>query len=96
MVAVPAELPVKVTVQDDVWPLPATSVQVDALNVPVTPVTVKVTVPVGAAVVSDEIPVTVAVHVDAWLITTVLGEQLMVVVLWTETMFTVADPLLPL
>ena len=56
---------------------------------------VKVTVPVGVVGVPD-VSVTVAVHVVAWLITTVDGTQLTVVVVGCKTpMITVVVPGLP-
>jgi hypothetical protein len=70
-VAVPVAVPVNITEQ-----VPASNMQLGALNEPpVVPVAnVNVTVPVGvfAGVV---VSVTVAVQVDAWLITTVAGLQ---------------------
>ena len=70
-VAVPVAVPVNVTEQ-----LPAVSPQLRALRLPpVVPADrVKVTVPVGViAVPAAEVSVTVAVHTEPWLMTTVAG-----------------------
>jgi hypothetical protein len=57
---------VDVHVADAVVPL-----KVHVVNDPVTPVSVRLTVPVGVRKVpADEVSVTVTVHVDAWLTTT--------------------------
>jgi len=64
IVADPAVDAVKATEQDETWPEPATNVQLAELNVP-DGLAVKLTVPVGAAVVRLEIPCTVAVQVEA-------------------------------
>ena len=64
IVADPAVDGVKATEQDETWPEPATNVQLAELNVP-DGLAVKLTVPVGAAVVRLEIPCTVAVQVEA-------------------------------
>jgi hypothetical protein len=70
-VAEPVAVPVNITEQ-----LPANSIQLGVFSVPpvVPAVKVNVTVPVGvfAGVV---VSITVAVHVDAWFITTVEGLQ---------------------
>lgn len=50
--------------------LPETRVHVAELKDPAGPVSVKVTVPVGVMIVPVEVSVTVAVHEEAWLITT--------------------------
>ncbi len=56
----------------------------------------KVTVPVGVmGVPAAEVSVTVAVHVVAWLITTVEGEQLTAVALVRRLTVTVVLPELP-
>ncbi len=69
-VAVPAAVPVKATEQ-----LPAAlRVQLGAFREPV-PVDVKLTLPPGVIAVATSVSVTVAVHVEAWLITTVPGLQ---------------------
>src|SRR5438445_10326827 len=66
MVAVPAVDAVNVEVQVAVPAVvPAASVQV--VNVPVTPLTVNVTDPVGVLTVPAAVSVTVAVHVEPWL-----------------------------
>ena len=58
--------------------VPAASVQV--VNVPVTPLTVNVTDPVGVLTVPAAVSVTVAVHVDPWLTNTGLVHVIAVVV----------------
>ena len=75
--------------------VPAANVQV--VNVPVTPVTVKVTEPVGVLTVPVPVSVTVAVHVDPWLTTTGLVHVTAVVVglAVTVTLAGVALLLLP-
>jgi len=50
--------------------LPETRVHVVELKDPAGPVSVKVTVRVGVMIVPVEVSVTVAVHEEAWLITT--------------------------
>ena len=76
--------------------VPAANVQV--VNVPVTPLTVKVTEPVGVLTGAGEVSVTVAVQVDPWLTTTGLVHVTAVVVvrLLTVTLAGVALLLLPL
>src|SRR5437879_13537654 len=69
MVAVPEVEGVNVDVHVAVPAVvPAANVQV--VNVPVTPVTVKVTEPVGVLTVPVPVSVTVAVHVVPWLTAT--------------------------
>src|SRR5438445_10785767 len=58
--------------------VPAAKVHV--VNVPVTPLTVKVTEPVGVLTGATEVSVTVAVHVDPWLTTTGLVHDTVVLV----------------
>ena len=97
MVAVPAVEAVNVLVHVAVPAVvPAASVQV--VKVPVTPVTVKVTEPVGVLTGAGEVSVTVAVQVDPWLTTTGLVHVTAVVVvrLLTVTLAGVALLLLPL
>ena len=53
---------------------------VQVVNVPVTPVWLSATVPVGAMNVPAETSVTVTVHVEAWLITTGVVQLTAVVV----------------
>jgi len=53
--------------------------RVHVVNVPVTPVSLNATVPVGVMNVPADVSVTVTVHVEAWLIMTGV-EQLTVVV----------------
>ena len=68
-------------------PVPA---RVQAVNVPVTPVSESVTVPVGVMAVPVEVSVTVIVHVEAWLTTTgVVHETVVVVVRLFTTMLVV-------
>jgi len=73
-VTAPAAVPVNVTEQLADAPLPL-SVQLLALKLPAAPVLVKATEPVGV-VGTLEVSIRVAVHVEAWLIVTVDGEQL--------------------
>src|SRR5438445_8744539 len=97
MLAVPAVDCVKVLVHVAVPAVvPAASVQV--VKVPVTPVTAKVTEPVGVLTGAGEVSVTVAVQVDPWLTTTGLVHVTAVVVvrLLTVTLAGVALLLLPL
>ncbi len=54
--------------------LPETNAQVVELNEPAGPVSVKVTVPIGVVAVPGEVSVTVAVHDEAWPITTGLAQ----------------------
>ena len=96
MLAVPAVDGVKVEVHVAVPAVvPAASVHV--VNVPVTPLTVKVTEPVGVLTGATEVSVTVAVHVDPWLTTTGLVHVTAVVVglAVTVTLAGVALLLLP-
>jgi hypothetical protein len=53
---------------------------VHVVNVPVTPVSLNATVPVGVMKVPAEVSVTVTVQVDAWLITTGVVQDTVVVV----------------
>jgi hypothetical protein len=68
--------------------------KVHAVNVPVTPVSDSVTVPVGVMNVPAEVSVTVTVHVDAWLITTGVVQLTVVVVVLVLTV-TLVVPVLP-
>jgi len=76
--------------------VPAASVHV--VNVPVTPLTVNVTEPVGVLTVPAAVSVTVAVHVEPWLTNTGLVHVTAVVVVLrlTVTLAGVAPLLLPL
>jgi hypothetical protein len=58
---------------------------VHVVNVPVTPVSVKETVPVGVVGPVVETSVTVTVHVEAWFATTGVVQLTVVVVWWTPT-----------
>src|SRR3989441_202817 len=91
MVAVPALVPaVNVTEQ-----LPEARVHVVELNDPAAPALVNVTVPVGViGVPAAELSDSVAVHVVAWLITTVDGVQLTLTLLVLRLTVTVAVPVL--
>jgi len=96
MLAVPALEDVNVEVHVAVPAVvPAASVHV--VNVPVTPLTVNVTEPVGVLTGAGPVSVTVAVHVDPWLTNTGLVHVTPVVVLRPPTV-TVAEVvvLLPL
>jgi hypothetical protein len=89
--AVPAVEAVKVEVHvaDAVVELP----KVQVVNEPVTPVSDRVTVPVGVTNVPASLSVTVTVHVEPWLMAT--GEaQLTVVVVVRLLTVTLVDPLL--
>ena len=54
--------------------------RVHVVNVPVTPVSLKATVPVGVMKVPAEVSVTVTLHVEAWLIMTGVVQLTVVVV----------------
>jgi len=62
--------------------------RVQVVNVPVTPVSPKETVPVGVLVVPSDTSVTVTVHVEPWLITTGVVQEIVVVV---ARLLTVSD-----
>jgi len=78
MLAVPAVEAVKVEVHAAVPAVPPAA-RVQDENVPVTPVTLRVIVPVGVLTGVVE-SVTVTVHVEPWLIATEVGVQDTVVV----------------
>jgi hypothetical protein len=63
--------------------VPAARVQL--VNVPVTPVTPKVTEPVGVVAPVADVSVTVTLQVDPWLITTGLVQVTMTLVGWRPT-----------
>lgn len=65
MLAVPDAAGVNFTPQVAVEPVPARE-QLVALKLPVTPVSPKLTGPLGVVAPNVEVSVTVAVHVDAW------------------------------
>jgi hypothetical protein len=69
--------------------------RVHVVNVPVTPVSDNVTVPVGVLVVPAAVSVTVTVQVDAWLATTGVVQLTVVVVVRRLTTMLVV-PLLAL
>ena len=79
MLAVPALDGVNVLVHVAV-PAVVPAAKVHVVNVPVTPLTVKVTEPVGVLTGATEVSVTVAVHVDPWLTTTGLVHDTVVLV----------------
>ena len=54
--------------------------RVHVVNVPVTPVSLRVTAPVGVMNVPADVSVTVTVHVEPWLITTGVVQETVVVV----------------
>jgi hypothetical protein len=81
---------VEVHVADAVVP-----VSVHVVKVPVTPVSLKPTVPVGVMKVPVEVSVTVTVHVEAWFATTGVVQLTVVLVARTLTTMLVV-PLLPL
>ncbi len=66
---------VEVHVADAVVPA-----RVHVVNVPVTPVSLNATVPVGVRNVPAEVSVTVTVHVEPWLTTTGVVQETAVVV----------------
>jgi hypothetical protein len=68
IIAVPEVVPVNCTAQ-----LPLASVQLVGVKLPVTPVCVKLTVPVGVVEPAPLASATVAVHVVAWVTVTALG-----------------------
>jgi hypothetical protein len=67
--------------------------RVQVVNDPVTPVSDKVTVPVGVTKVPASLSVTVTVHVEPWLITTGVVQLTVVVVVLLFTV-TLVEPLL--
>ena len=69
--------------------------RVHVVNVPVTPVSDKATVPVGVMKVPAEVSVTVTVHVEAWFATTGVVQLTVVVVVRRLTTMLVV-PLLEL
>ena len=76
---------VEVQVADAVVPA-----RVQVVNVPVTPVSLRATVPVGVRKVPAEVSVTVTVQVEPWLITTgVVQDTVVVVVRGLTTMLVV-------
>ena len=78
---------VEVHVADAVVPA-----SVHVVKLPVTPVWLNVTVPVGVLVVPAEVSVTVTVHVDPWLMTTgVVQETVVVVTRGLTTMLVVPE-----
>src|SRR5438093_9432015 len=91
--AVPPALGVNVTEQ-----LPLTSVQLVALKLPARPVAVNATEPAGVVAPTPLVSATVAVHVEGWLMATVLGLHTMVVevVLSVAVMIALPAPLLEL
>jgi len=82
---------VEVQVTEAVVPL-----SVHVVNVPVTPVSVRETVPVGVVAPVVEVSVTVTVQVEAWFATTGVVQLTVVVVGWTPTFTTKAVLVLPL
>jgi hypothetical protein len=69
---------------------------VQVVNVPVTPVSVSDTVPVGVVGPIVEVSITVTVHVEAWFATTGVVQLTVVVVGWTPTFTTNATLVLEL
>lgn len=67
--------------------------RMQVVNEPVTPVSVRATVPVGVIAVPVEVSITVTVHVEPWLITTGVLQETVVVVARAFTM-TLVVPLL--
>ena len=69
--------------------------RVQVVNEPVTPVSARVTVPVGVRKVpAADVSVTVTVHVEPWLTMTGVAQLIVVVVVLGFTTM-LADPLLP-
>jgi len=96
MLAVPAVDAMKVEVHVAV-PAVALAARVQVVKVPVTPVTAKVTDPVGVITApAAELSTTVAVHVEPWLTTTGLVHVTLVVVVRTLTVTLAAALVLPL
>ncbi len=97
MLAVPNVDAVNVLVHVAI-PVVAVAARVQVVNVPVTPDTVKVTVPVGVLIVPAAMSLTVAVQLDPWLTRTGLTHVTDVVVVrrFTITLAGVALLLLPL
>ena len=90
--AVPAVDAVKVELQVADAVVPAS---VHVVNVPVTPVSLRATVPVGVRKVpAVEVSVTVTLHVDPWPVLTGLVQLTVVVVILGLTV-TLVVPLLP-
>ena len=90
--AVPDVVAVKVEVHVAEAVVPA---KVHVVNVPVTPFSVRVTVPVGVVAPVLEVSVTVTVHVDPWLATTGLVQETLIVVIAAGVLTTtLAVPLL--
>ena len=90
--AVPDVVAVKVEVHVAEAVVPA---KVHVVNVPVTPFSVRVTVPVGVVAPVLKVSVTVTVHVDPWLATTgPVQETLIVVIAAGVLTTTLAVPLL--
>ena len=89
--AVPDVDAVKVEVQVADAVVPA---RVHVVNDPVTPVSLRATVPVGVRNVPGELSVTVTVHVEPWLITTGVVHEIVVVVVRGLTV-TLVVPVLP-
>lgn len=96
--AVTAAVPVVIAVNVEVHVADAVvPARVHVVNDPVTPVSVRETVPVGVIAPLVDVSVTVTLHVEAWLARTGLVHETVVVVLctpWFTT--TLAVPLLPL
>ena len=69
--------------------------RLQGLKEPVTPLTLKDTVPVGVMNVPSEVSVTVTVHVDAWFIVTVDGLHATDVVVVRSVTVSMNVPLLP-
>jgi hypothetical protein len=65
MLAVPEAEGVNFTPQEAVEPVPV-NVQLVALKLPATPVSVKLTEPLGVVAPAAEVSATVALHVDTW------------------------------
>jgi len=98
MFAVPVVEAENVTWQDAVPRVPATRLHGLPVNVPVTPVWVNVTVPVGVICVPGLVvgSLTVAVHVVDTPVPTLVGEQVTVVFVGRVLTTILAAPLLPL
>ena len=79
MVAVPEAEGLNFTPQPAAGPDP-TNVQLVTLKLPATPVSAKPTEPLGVVAPSEDVSVTVAVQVDAWLASIGLEHETLIVV----------------
>lgn len=78
--AVPEVDAANVEVHEAIAVVPA---RVQVVNDPVTPVSLRLTTPVGVVAPVEEVSVTVTVHVDPWLTTTGVAQLTAVMVTWS-------------